>query len=120
MSKKRSSTQTTIIPAHTGWRLAVYTERFTDVDGKRYPHWLHYSEVIAWDIIDDDLRFVLPITTDATIIGHDDQWALVRPDGVYIDGSDGIELGTERDALRSFAGWANYLRKKGISARGAG
>jgi hypothetical protein len=111
MSKKRSSTQTTIIPAHPGWRLAVYDEGFTDVDGK-------HSDIIAWDIIDDDVRCVLPITVTATI--DHDHWALVRPDGVYIDGSDGIELGTERDALRSFAGWANYLRKKGISARDAG
>src|SRR5262249_22539809 len=98
-------TQTTIIPAQPGWRLALYSEAFTDVNGKRYKHRVDYGEIIAWDIIDDDVRYVLPITTDATIINKDDQWALVRPDGVYVDGWDGFEIGDETDALRQFKRW---------------
>jgi hypothetical protein len=90
----------TIIPAEPGWKLAGFAER-NDNHGTAC-FW--YSDVIAWQIKitredGQEYHLVKPIALDGTNVSTiSQQWALRRPDGVYIWYGE-RELGTEAQAI---------------------
>jgi hypothetical protein len=89
----------TVVPAEPGWKLAGFAER--DEHGEPC-FW--YSDVIGWqiEIIGEDgkeYHYVKPIALDGTNVATmSQQWALRRPDGVYIWTGE-QELGTEAQAI---------------------
>jgi hypothetical protein len=93
----------TVIPAEPGWKLAGFAER----DDNHGAACFWYSDVVAWqikvirdgEIRGEEFHFVKPIVVDGTnVTTMSEQWALRRPDGVYLWYGE-QELGTEAQAI---------------------
>jgi len=102
----------TIIPAEPGWKLAGFAERDSQGDACFW-----YSDVVAWQIKimredGEECHFVKPIVLDGTnVTSMSQQWALRRPDGVYIWSGE-QELGTEVEALEQLQKYVDADRAR--------
>jgi hypothetical protein len=102
----------TIIPAQSGWALAVFVEgKYSEGNPCFY-----FADVIAWRIQikrhpdHNEHHYVTPITVGGTNVENlNSAWALRRPDGVYLDDEEN-ELGSEAQALANFQKWVDYER----------
>lgn len=115
----------TIVPAQPGWSLAIYVEGGKEPDGKEYAAGFTLEQIIAWEIERKSgpfhpsagrpgekcvSRYVTPITVDSTDVETlSNQWAIRRPDGVYIAPGDRV-LGTEAEAVADYTAWAEKRR----------
>jgi len=110
----------TIIPAQSGWLVAVFCWVFKDNNtGIEYPPSIEFEPIIAWDITIEVGPFAPGVSKDpddhwtdrkATpiIVSRGDPgsienpWAIVRPDGRYV--IDGESYDNEEAAMRHFLG----------------